>query len=60
MIRYDEHTRHRHRNLFCVECCTTCNISPVGLLLRKTRINKHFKTTSITACTYTRGVQYVM
>ena len=33
---------------------TTCNISPVGLLLRQTRINKHlFKTTtSITACTY--------
>ena len=28
--------------LFCVEYCTTCNISPVGLLLRQTRINKHF------------------
>ena len=24
--------------LFCVEYCTTCNISPVGLLLRQTRI----------------------
>ena len=28
--------------LFCVEFCTTCNISQVGLLLRQTRINnKH-------------------
>ena len=25
--------------LFFVECCTTCNIRPVGLLLRQTRIN---------------------
>ena len=28
--------------LFCVEYCTTCNISPGGVLLRQTRINKHF------------------
>ena len=26
---------------FCVEYCTTCNISPVGLLLRQTRIKKN-------------------
>ena len=28
--------------LFCVDYSTTCNISPVELLLRQTRINKHF------------------
>ena len=28
--------------LFCVEYCTTCNISPLGLLLWQTRINKYF------------------
>ena len=28
--------------LFCVEYCTTYNISPVELLLRQTKINKHF------------------
>ena len=28
--------------VFSVEYCTTCNISPVRLLLRQTRINKHF------------------
>ena len=38
--------------LFCVEYCTTCSISPVGLLLRQTRIKNIFKKTSITACTY--------
>ena len=26
--------------LFCIEYCTTCNISLVGLLLRQTKINK--------------------
>ena len=28
--------------LFCIEYYRTCNTSPVGLLLRQTRINKHF------------------
>ena len=28
--------------LFCVEYCTTCNISPVVFLLQQTRLNKHF------------------
>ena len=38
--------------LFCVDYSTTCNMRPVGLLLRQTGINKHNKTTSITTCTY--------
>ena len=39
-----EFRRHRINIeiLFCVKYCTTCNISQVGLLLRQTRINKHF------------------